>query len=71
MTVIEETRKVEELIRHYEKISRFLEAETLFRARPLHIQVDGPYHIRGAFEASLSAAEFNRQGDSDIPSENP
>jgi hypothetical protein len=71
MTAIEEARKVEEIIRHYEKVGKFLEAETLFRARPLRIVIDGPYWVSGGFEVSLSSTAFNRQEASDIPSESP
>jgi hypothetical protein len=61
MTVIEQTRVAEEIIRQYERIGKFLEAETVFCARPLKIMVDGPYSVGGSFEVSLSGKGVTRQ----------
>jgi hypothetical protein len=48
----------EEIIRQYERVGKFLEAETPFRARPLKITVDGPYSVGGSFEVSLPEKGF-------------
>jgi hypothetical protein len=61
MTVIEQTRMAEEIIRQYEKVGKFLEVNTVFRARPLKITVDGPYSVGGSFEVSLSEKGITRQ----------
>lgn len=54
LTVVEEARMAEELIRHYRKVSEFLEVETIFRARPLRITIDGPFSIGGGFEVAAA-----------------
>jgi hypothetical protein len=56
----------EKIIHQYELVSKFLEAETVFRARPLKITVDGPYSVGGSFEVSLSGKGITRQ-DADKP----
>ena len=60
-TVIEETRMADELIRHYYRVSKFLEAETIFRVQPLRIMLDGPFAIGGSFEVIAPRREINRE----------
>ena len=54
MTVVEEARMAEELIRQYRKVGEFLEAETMFSAGPLRVTIDGPFSIGGGFEVAAA-----------------
>jgi hypothetical protein len=52
----EQKQAVGMILAEYDRIACFLEKETVFKARPLHITVDGPYSIGASLEVSLSAA---------------
>jgi hypothetical protein len=58
----EKMKRVEEVIRQYEQVSKFLKAETLFYARPLGIMVKGRYPAGGRFYVSVSEKQFNGSG---------
>lgn len=51
----EQEKAIGMILTDYRRITRFLDEKTIFKARPIHIIVDGPYSIGATLDVSLSA----------------